>query len=65
MWAVGLFYGINSVLNTVDFGFSVTHKGSQENTYIYILSVFKIVTIPIMLFPISSVRSTAFSGLLI
>lgn len=35
MWAVGLFYGINSVLNTVDFGFSVTHKGSQENTYIY------------------------------
>lgn len=32
MWAVGLFYGINSVLNTVDFGFSVTHKG-------YIISV--------------------------
>lgn len=63
MWAVGLFYGINSVLNTVDFGFSVTLCGSQEN--IYILSVFKIVTIPIMLFPISSVRSTGFSGLLI
>lgn len=39
MWAVGLFYGINSVLNTVDFGFSVTHKGSQENTYIYVISV--------------------------